>query len=114
MATVPAPAALTVALTSPAIGRIGHRASVEIEQVPDEKMPEDDDAGLAAAADEFGKRAQDVPRLKIGDLLRSSSRDDAARHDCSSIHVCQHSDAQHGIQQLHYSHDNNASSARFS
>jgi hypothetical protein len=80
---------------------------------PDEKMPEDDDAGLGAAADEFGKRAQDVPGLKIGDLLRSISRDDAARHDCSPIHVCQHSDAQHGIPQLHYFHDYNAGSARF-
>src|SRR6476619_7300192 len=73
---VPAPAALTVALTnllyldgrtmpdSPdrtaLLDYVGASRWLRfgLGIMPDEKMPEDDDAGLAAAADEFGKRWQ--------------------------------------------------------
>jgi hypothetical protein len=73
---VPAPAALTVALTnllyldgrtmpdSPDRAALFEYVGASrwlrfaLGVAPDEKMPEDDDAGIAAAADEFGKRWQ--------------------------------------------------------
>jgi hypothetical protein len=86
MATVPAPAALTVALTqllyldgrtmpdSPdraaLLAYVGASRWLRfaLGVAPDEKMPEDDDAGLAAAANDFGRRWQTWMAYRRGNV----------------------------------------------